>query len=57
MGTFEEDRFTWQLFTSKGKFQFGHFDEIQRQHWISGKIYKFFVGKTCKPLNYFFKNF
>lgn len=57
MGTFEEDRFTWQLFTSKGKFQFGHFDEIQRQHWISGKIYKFFVGKTSKPFNYFSKNF
>uniref|UniRef100_A0AC34PZC7 PH domain-containing protein n=1 Tax=Panagrolaimus sp. JU765 TaxID=591449 RepID=A0AC34PZC7_9BILA len=35
MGTFEEDRFTWQLFTSKEKYQFGHFDEIQRQHWIA----------------------
>uniref|UniRef100_A0A914YGF2 Uncharacterized protein n=1 Tax=Panagrolaimus superbus TaxID=310955 RepID=A0A914YGF2_9BILA len=35
MGTFEEDRFTWQLYTSKNKYQFGHFDEIQRQHWIT----------------------
>uniref|UniRef100_A0A7E4VZQ4 PH domain-containing protein n=1 Tax=Panagrellus redivivus TaxID=6233 RepID=A0A7E4VZQ4_PANRE len=35
MGTFEEDRFTWQLYTSKHKYQFGHFDEIQRQHWFS----------------------
>ncbi|KAE9548926.1 hypothetical protein FO519_007871 [Halicephalobus sp. NKZ332] len=35
MGAFEEDRFTWQLFASKQKFQFGHFDEIQRQHWIA----------------------
>uniref|UniRef100_A0AC34FDH7 PH domain-containing protein n=1 Tax=Panagrolaimus sp. ES5 TaxID=591445 RepID=A0AC34FDH7_9BILA len=35
MGTFEEDRFTWQLYTSKSKYQFGHFDEIQRQHWIT----------------------
>jgi hypothetical protein len=35
MGTFEEDRFTWELYTSKHKYQFGHFDEIQRQHWIA----------------------
>uniref|UniRef100_A0A915PH47 PH domain-containing protein n=1 Tax=Setaria digitata TaxID=48799 RepID=A0A915PH47_9BILA len=33
--TFDEERFTWILtIQSKQKYQFGHFDELQRKQWI-----------------------
>uniref|UniRef100_A0A0R3RPD0 PH domain-containing protein n=1 Tax=Elaeophora elaphi TaxID=1147741 RepID=A0A0R3RPD0_9BILA len=35
VGTFDEKRFTWLLIQeSKQKCEFGHFDELQRKHWI-----------------------
>ncbi|KHN78917.1 hypothetical protein Tcan_18047 [Toxocara canis] len=34
LGSFEEERFTWQLVCAKSKFIFGDFDELRRTHWI-----------------------
>lgn len=34
-GTFEDERFTWQLNCSENKFIFAHFDELRRTHWMS----------------------
>ncbi|KAH7724432.1 Protein F17C8.3 [Aphelenchoides avenae] len=34
-GPFEDDRFTWTVITPEKEYQFGHFDEIRRQHWIA----------------------
>lgn len=35
-GTFEDERFTWQLnCDNKNKFLFGHFDELRRATWIN----------------------
>uniref|UniRef100_A0A9J2Q4P0 PH domain-containing protein n=1 Tax=Ascaris lumbricoides TaxID=6252 RepID=A0A9J2Q4P0_ASCLU len=34
MGSFDEERFTWQLTCAKSKFIFGDFDELRRTHWI-----------------------
>ncbi|EJW83609.1 hypothetical protein WUBG_05481 [Wuchereria bancrofti] len=35
VGTFDEERFTWLLTAeSKQKYEFGHFDELRRKHWI-----------------------
>lgn len=35
MGTFEDERFTWQLNCSENKFIFAHFDELRRTQWMS----------------------
>uniref|UniRef100_A0A914R396 Uncharacterized protein n=1 Tax=Parascaris equorum TaxID=6256 RepID=A0A914R396_PAREQ len=37
MGSFDEERFTWQLTCAKSKFIFGDFDELRRTHWIHGE--------------------
>ncbi|CAG9531678.1 unnamed protein product [Cercopithifilaria johnstoni] len=35
VSTFDEERFTWLLIAeSKQKYEFGHFDELRRKHWI-----------------------
>ncbi|VDK84719.1 unnamed protein product [Litomosoides sigmodontis] len=35
IGTFDEERFTWLLIAaSEQKWEFGHFDELQRKHWM-----------------------
>ncbi|KAI1706838.1 hypothetical protein DdX_12832 [Ditylenchus destructor] len=35
IGSFERDRFVWQIKTPKWCYQFAHFDGLQRQLWIS----------------------
>ncbi|KAK0415195.1 hypothetical protein QR680_011820 [Steinernema hermaphroditum] len=34
MGSFSDDRFTWSLKAGKAIYEFGHFDEIQRNFWM-----------------------
>ncbi|VDN89651.1 unnamed protein product [Brugia pahangi] len=47
IGTFDEERFTWLLTAeSKRKYEFGHFDELRRKHWIfSNACFNYLITK------------